>query len=117
MVELVDAGELTPFFFAQVKSTRQEFTQASRPPRLPIKVSEKDIRRMVAFPAPTYVIGVHEDEERAFVVSVHGTMSKAVRSITTGHELTCETLKRLWNEVREFWRNREMKRPTSLFLN
>ena len=116
LVELVDAGETTPFFFAQVKATRRKFTRAQTP-RLPIKVLEKDIRRMAAFPAPTYVIGVHEDEERAFVVSVHGTMSNAIHSITTGHELSCETLKRLWDEVRGFWRSREMKRTTSLFLN
>jgi len=55
-------------------------------------VSEKDIRRMVAYPAPTYVVGVHEDEERAFIVSVHGTMSQAIPSITTAYELTCDTL-------------------------
>jgi hypothetical protein len=72
---------------------------------------------MIAFPAPTYVIGVHEDEERAFVISVHGTMSEAIPSITTEHELTCDTLQRLWDEVREFWRGREMARPTSSFLN
>jgi hypothetical protein len=72
---------------------------------------------MAAFPAPTYVVGVHEDEERAFVVAIHSGMREAVPSITTGHELTAETLKLLWDEVREFWQDRDMTRPTSRFLN
>ncbi len=117
LVELVDAGAMTPFFFVQVKTTRKRFTRTQRPPRLRVEVSEHDVRRMVAYPAPTYVIGVHTDEERAFIVSVHGTMGESIPSITTAHELTCETLKRLWDEVLAFWRGRDMTRPTSSFLN
>jgi hypothetical protein len=60
---------------------------------------------------------VNEDEERAFIVSVHGTMREAIQSITTAHELTCDTLQRLWDEVREFWRVHEMVQPSSSFLN
>ncbi len=71
---------------------------------------------MSAFPAPTYLVGIHEDEERAFVVSVHGEMGTAIPSITTGHELTTETLKRLWDEVRDFWAH-DMTRSTSYFIN
>jgi hypothetical protein len=117
LVELVDAGERTPFFFVQVKSTRKEFTKTQAPSRLRVGVSEKDVRRMVDYPAPAYVIGVHEDEERAFIVSVHGAMSEAVPSITTAHELTGETLRRLWDEVREYWQIRDMSRSASTFLN
>jgi hypothetical protein len=53
LVALIDAGEKTPFFFVQVKTTRKEFTKSQTPPRLRVEVSEKDIRRMVAYPAPT----------------------------------------------------------------
>src|SRR5437868_6411430 len=93
LVELVDAGEMTPFFFVQVKTTRKPFTKTPTPTRLRVEVSEKDVRRMVAYPAPTYVVAVHEDEERAFIISVHGAMSAAIASVTTAHELTCETLR------------------------
>ena len=117
LVELVDAGDKTPFFFVQVKTTRKEYTKTQVPPRLVVGVSEKDIRRMVNFPAPTYVVGIHEDEERAFVVSVHGDMADPIPSITTGYELTCETLKKLWEEVRDFWQARDMARTASLFSN
>jgi hypothetical protein len=80
-------------------------------------VAEKDIRRMVAYPAPTYVIGVHERVETAYIISVGGAMSEAIPSITTAHELTSATLKQLWDEVREFWRGHEMTQVASSFLN
>src|SRR5262249_26735778 len=117
LVELVDAGENTPFFFVQVKATRKELTRTQTPPRLRVEVSQKDVRRMVAFPAPTYVVGVHEDEERAFIISVHGTMDEGISSLTTAHELTGETLRRLWDEVRVFWQGRDMARSSSAFSN
>ena len=106
LVELVDAGDRTPFFFVQVKGTRQEYTKREK--RLDVKVSTKDVLRMVSFPAPTYVVGVHEIEERAFILSVHGLMNEAISSITTGHELTADTLRHLWEEVREFWHGRDL---------
>ena len=115
LVELVDAGDKTPFFFVQVKGTRQGYTK--RENRLDVVVSANDILHMVSFPAPTYVVGVHEREERAFVISVHGTMDEAISSITTGHELTPDTLQRLWDEVRGFWHGRDMSRQTSHFTN
>ena len=73
--------------------------------------------RMVAYPAPTYVVGVHEDEERAFLISIHGNMCESISSMTTAHELTAETLERLWREVQAFWHVRDMARLTSAFLN
>lgn len=117
LVELIDAGEKTPFFFVQVKSTRKEYTKTQTPPRLRVEVSDTDVQRLAAFPAPTYVVGVHEKDERAFVVSVYGEMREAIPSITTGHELTCDTLKLLWDEVWEFWHGRDMTRTTSRFTN
>jgi hypothetical protein len=117
LVELVDAGETTPFFFVQVKATRKGFTRSQAPPRLQVQVSERDVRRMVAYPAPTYVVGVHEGEERTFVIAVYGAMREAIPSMTTAHELNPETLRRLWDEVRQFWRIREMEQSTSSFLN
>jgi hypothetical protein len=117
LVELVDAGPTTPFFFVQVKTTRKDYTRTQRPPRLRVEISEEDTRQMVAFPAPTYVIGVHEREERAFVISVHEGMSEAIPSITTAHELNGATLLRLWQEVRGFWQGRDMRRTMSSFHN
>jgi hypothetical protein len=115
LVQLVGAGRQTPFFFAQVKATRRPLTK--RHSRLRVKVSAEDVRRMATCLAPAYVVGVHETQERAFVVSVHGGMRDAIASLTTAHELNRATLRRLWEEVRDFWRGRDMARADSSFTN
>ena len=118
LVELVDSTQVaTLFFFVQVKSTRKEYTKTAKPPRLRVEVAGEDVLRMVATPAPTYVVGVHEGEERAFVIAAHGMMSQAISPITTAHELTPDTLRKLWEEVREYWRDRDMARVATSFLN
>ena len=117
LVELVDAGPRTPFFFVQVKATRKAYTKTQKPPWLRVEVSQADVQRMAAYPAPTYVVGVQEEEERAFVVAIYGPMQGAIPSITTGHELTPDTLKQLWDEVRAYWHDREMAQEASSFTN
>jgi Domain of unknown function (DUF4365) len=117
LVELVDAEETPHFFFVQVKTTRNDFTKNQDPPRLRVEVSEGDVRRMVECPVPTYVVGVHEVSERSFLIGVHGEMSGTIPSISTAHELSPDTLKKLWNEVREFWQARDMAQAASFFKN
>jgi hypothetical protein len=43
-------------------------------------------------------------------------MSQAIPSITTGYELTCETLRMLWDEVLGYWQARFTPRGTSRFV-
>lgn len=115
LVELVDAGKGTPFFFVQVKTTQIRLTK--RQSRLQIDVPATDVQRMATHQAPAYVVAVYEPDERAFLLSVHGGMRNRIRSITTAHELTAETLRRLWEEVRDFWQCHDMTRLNSHFLN
>jgi hypothetical protein len=114
LVELVGAGDNTPFFFAQVKSTREGYNTKGR---LRVKVSKSDVLGMILYPAPTYVIGIDERAERAFVIGVHGSMDKSISSLNAGHELNCGTLKLLWDEVKDYWKDKKMEQKTSQFGN
>lgn len=114
LVELVDAGKSTPLFFAQVKSTREGY-QANG--RLKVEVAKEDVEKMVKYPAPTYVIGVDEKQEKAYVVAVLGDMETKISSLSTAHPLNCGTLKMLWEEVRDYWKDKSMERKTSSFPN
>jgi hypothetical protein len=100
LVELVNAGDSVPYFLAQVKSTQSGFTQKRR---LRVQVDAEDVRRMVQCPFPTYLIGVDEPHERAYVVSVHGSMSRAIASIPSKYPLTPRNLHLLWEEVTAHW--------------
>src|SRR5438105_3883495 len=46
LVELIGAGKSRPYFFVQVKATRDGFT-TTKPQRLRVKVSKSDVRKMV----------------------------------------------------------------------
>src|SRR5262245_34049516 len=70
LVELVGAGERTPFFFVQVKTTREGYTKRSRPPRLKVGVLRHDVGRLSLHLAPTYVVGIDERKEVGYILAV-----------------------------------------------
>ncbi len=114
LVELVGAGNKTPYFFAQVKSTRQGYTTTGR---LKVEVKKSDVVAMIQYPAPTYVIGIDEKLERAYLVAIHGGMSKKIPSLSIAHPLNCTTLKLLWDEVKQYWKDKDMSQKSSRFVN
>src|SRR4051794_12576311 len=67
LVELIDAGDRTPFFFVQVKTTRKGYTKKDR--RLKIEMSGEDVRRFSLVPAPTYLVGIDERTEAAYLLA------------------------------------------------
>lgn len=113
MVELVGAGEITPFFFIQVKTTREGYTKRDR--RLKIKVSAEAMSRLRAYPAPTYVVGIDEVQEKGYIVSANAGSPAVVSSLPTTFALDCSNLERLWYEVRDYWRQRDMDMTNSVF--
>jgi hypothetical protein len=103
LVELVGAGDVPAYFFAQVKATRRGYSTGSA--KLKAAVSADDVRKMVRCPIPTYVIGVDEPAGKAFIVSVQGRPTRAISAIPTTFPLDDETTRKLlWTKVRDYWR-------------
>ncbi len=113
LVELVGTGERTLFFFAQVKTTRKGYTKKER--RLKVEMSGADVRRACLVPAPTYLIGIEEREEAAYLVPLLEGMTDDIASIPTTYPLDCTNLPRLYAEVEQFWSCRDMRHLTSVF--
>jgi hypothetical protein len=113
LVELINAGDSVPHFLTQVKSTQKEFTKKER--RLLVQVDEEDVRRMVQCPFPTYLIGVDEPNDRAYVVSVCGSMRGPIASMPSKYPLTPRNLHRLWEEVTVHWKKLDAATKTSAF--
>jgi hypothetical protein len=100
LVELV--GVPRPLYFlAQVKTTTKG--TGKRNTRLPVEVSKEDIKRMTTCPIPTYLIGVDEPAEVAYIVGICGDTEGSIASIPRTYPLNPRTLKRLWEEVQDFW--------------
>jgi len=114
LVELVGVGNKTPYFFAQVKATRKGYDKKGR---LKVSVAKSDVIGIVRYPAPTYAIGIDEHQEKAYIVAVHGRMNKKISSLNTAHELNSTTLKQLWEEVQDYWKDKDMTQKTSRFMN
>lgn len=114
LVELVDAGTLTSFFFVQVKTTTQGYT-GKQQKYLRATVSQQDMQRLALYPAPTYIVGIDEREERGFIISANEQHVTGLSGIPTMFELNCTHLSSLWDEVYTFWRQRDMRLRDSFF--
>jgi hypothetical protein len=115
LIELVGAGERTPFFFVQVKTTREGYRKRGRPPRLKVGVSRRDVRRLSLYPAPTYVVGIDERQEVGYILAILGGMRSPIPSLPTNFPLHGPNLRLLWEEVRQFWEGRDMDMGQSAF--
>jgi hypothetical protein len=113
LVELVGTPGRTVFFFVQVKTTQQGYTRKGR--RLRVGVSGADLRRLSQVPAPTYLVGIDEPGEVAYLLAVLEGMSKPISSLPTAFPLDRTNLGRLHQEVEQFWAGRDMARRRSVF--
>jgi hypothetical protein len=111
LVEVVDHPAY--YFFVQVKATTLGYTK--EPVRLKVQVPQEDINRMVACPAPVYVVGVDVlSDDAGFLLSVNEPRAH-VSSLTTVFRITCDTLRLLRDEVHAYWSSRDMVLANSLF--
>src|ERR1700689_1767557 len=65
LVELIGAGRSTPYFLAQVKATKQGHTKGTMD--LKVRLKARDVQMMVRCPIPTYLIGIDEPAEKAYI--------------------------------------------------
>jgi hypothetical protein len=111
IVEVVDRPSY--FFFVQVKGTTRGYNAKTN--RLRVKVAQDDIDRMVAYPAPTYVVGIDVNEIGVgFLLSVNESRDH-VASLTTRFRIDCSVLEQLRDEVVDFWSSRNMTLTGSRF--
>ena len=114
LVELMGEQSSPGYFFVQVKTTTRGFTSAN-PPRLRVSVTQRDVNRMLAFPAPTYLVGIDASNEQAFIASANGTQMRRISSMPAAYPLNQENLRLLHSEVATFWMGRNMILSNSAF--
>jgi hypothetical protein len=116
IVELIaPSSKIICHFFVQVKTTREGYTRHGN--RLKVKISDKDTIRLAALPVPTYVVGVDEVSEVAYLVSANGRHTKGLSSISTQFPINEQTQEALFQEVVSFWRGFELRRMDSVFVD
>lgn len=104
LVELVGAdADVIPYFFVQAKATTNGYTKKER--RLKVGVSRADMRRLVAYPAPTYIIGIDDTTFLSgYLMAAVPSGPDRLSSLTTAYPLDdWATLRDLYDEVKAFW--------------
>jgi len=113
-VELNGVRGKRPYFLIQSKATASNLI--ARATSLRISSTRNDVARLLQIPGPTYILGVHEPSRRVFARSVHtGVEVKAITRIQLAHELTSSNLRKLYEEVRDYWRSTGHKPTNSVF--
>jgi hypothetical protein len=113
-VELTGVPNKRPYFFVQAKTSSAVLIAGAT--SLGIASTKRDVLRLLQIPGPTYILGVHEPSKRVFVRSVHrGLPIRAITRIPLAYELTSVNLRRLYREVRDYWRTAAPKPTESVF--
>lgn len=116
IVELAGVtGSVIPYFFVQVKTTRQGRTQKDR--RLKVSISKRQVAALAAYPAPTYIVGIDEVREEAFIVSANTQNLGALSSLSTQWPIDRQSREALWHEVHDFWNAYENHKLASKFTD
>jgi len=116
LVELTRQHASKPYFLAQVKSTRSGGKKGMAD--LNVQLKTQDVRFMIRCPIPTYLIGVDEKAEVAYIISIHGNLTGGISSIPTTFPLDRGNLRVLRDEVQAYWRTLapSSKMKTSAFV-
>jgi hypothetical protein len=113
LVELVTDDKTPPYFLVSAKATKKGKTKKSL--ELKVGVKAKDVQAMVHCPVPTYLIGLDEPANEAYIVSMHGDLNGGISSIPTSYPLVAATLEGLWTEVNAYWKRLDHKLRHSKF--
>ena len=116
IVELINySGEVTPFFFVQVRTTNLGYTKKKN--RLKIQATANDMKKLAKIPAPTYICGIDEVNELGYIVSANGESLKRFSSLSTKFPINKNTQDMLWEEVKNFWEQLGSIRISSNFID
>lgn len=104
-VELIGPTEVF-FFIVQVKATHSGLNNKGN---LKIKVPKKKLHNLNSYFCPTYVAGVDNDSEEVYLVSINTNRRKGISSLPTKFILNKQNRIKLFNEVKDFWLNSNIK--------
>jgi len=113
MVELIGLTNRSSYCFVQVKTTIKKVKPNAK--TLKVGIKKVDIDRMVGYPGPTYIVGIDENAETAYIISANKTVSKDLPSIPLSYPLDGTNLAKLWKEVDDYWKRQNLALKNSVF--
>lgn len=113
MVELIGLTNRSAYCFVQIKTTIKKVQPNAK--TLKVGIKKSDIDKMVGYPGPTYIVGIDENSEDAYIISANKAFSKDLPSIPLSFPLDAANLAKLWKEVDDFWLGLDLLLNNSVF--
>jgi hypothetical protein len=115
MVNLIapTCGDAT--FYVQVKATTTGYSGKGASRKLKVKVDKATVEKLKETPGPAFVVGIDIDKESGFIAGITSATKGAISGIPIRHPLNCRAIRKLWNEVNDYWNKKKMLPASSKF--
>ncbi|WP_297797030.1 hypothetical protein, partial [Mycobacterium sp.] len=110
---LIGLTNRSAYCFIQVKTTVKAVKPKAR--LLKVGIKKSDIDKMVGYPGPTYIVGIDETSEAAYIISANKAVARDLPSIPLSFPLDAGNLARLWKEVDGYWQGLNLLLNNSVF--
>ena len=101
-------------FYVQVKATTKGYRGSGAKQKLKANVTKNGVGKLREANLPAYVVGIDVINEKAYLAPIT-PLTTALNGIPTTHQIDCTVIKKLWNEVNDYWKGRTMTLPTTSF--
>lgn len=89
------------FFVVQVKSSRRGLDTNSK---LKLTAPKANLNKLRKYYAPTYLAGIDVKTEKVYLKPINKNVSSNISSLTTTFELNKTNRKKLYADVKRFWK-------------
>jgi hypothetical protein len=117
VVRLIGAAVFHALFFIQVKATAKpnRYSGSGKKRRLLVTLEAAAAVKLGNMKVPAYVVGIDIRSGKAYIRNVPAGATKGFTGISTRRPLNCRAIKKLWNEVNDFWSSQPAGMTSSSF--
>jgi hypothetical protein len=114
-VTLLGSAVFQANFFVQVKATAKanRYSGAGKGRKLLVRLTATDAKKLGTMKVPAYVVGIDVLSGTAYIQHVPAGTKRGFTGISTRRPLNCRAIRRIWNDVEEFWKSRPGGMTTS----
>jgi hypothetical protein len=106
-------GEAT--FFVQVKATTLGYTGKGAKRKLRVNVAKEDLLKLKKVNGPAFIAAIDVDGEVGFMHAItKHTMNRNLAGISCQFPINCRLIAQLWQNVEEYWTQRNMLAERSM---
>ena len=107
-VVLIDSTVFRAVCYVQVKATAKarRYSGAGNARRLMVRLLSADAKKLGTMKVPAYVVGIDVNSGAAYIRHVPAGAKKGFQGMSCRRPLNCKAIRRLWQEVEDFWNSR-----------